>query len=103
VIEYDATVGGSPRTELFVVYDRADGHVVSFHGFVGDVPPQSAEERERVALRSLKNRKPESVAVLRVPADFKFESGVLYKVAVHSRSLEVARRIGKSDRDAPCG
>jgi hypothetical protein len=96
VIEYDLTAGEPvPTTDLFVIYDAADGRVVSFHGFVGDVSPQGERERERAALESTaKSRKRENLAALRIPSEFEFEPGAVYKVALQSRSLEVARPVG---------
>lgn len=95
MIEYDSVAGGpSPGTEMFVIYDRTDGHIVSFHGFVGDVTPRSEEERERLALESApRGCKQENLAALRVPPEFELAPGTLYRVAPQSRRLEVVRVI----------
>jgi hypothetical protein len=90
-----------PRSQFCAVYDQRSGRIVHMHEFVGDeggiFEPDAAEARERMAWEAAKwHSESAHLRVMHIPADFRPEPDMLYRVDLSSGKLVAIPSVPRS-------
>lgn len=88
----------APPSQVCVVYDPRDGRIVHGHVFVGEgaglFGPEGRDERERETLEGARRNHGDvsHCRILHVPADFRFDRNVAYRVDTKAERLVEHRK-----------